>query len=338
MNISLLLEQLIAKEDLAPLQMREIMLSLMKGELTDAQLGAFLVLMRAKGESVSELTEATQVCRELAHSVSLGDNLIDIVGTGGDGRNTFNISTVSSFVAAAAGARVAKHGNRAVSSRSGSADFLSLAGFNLELDEKQLQHCMNECAMSFLFAPHFHVALSHAKKVRQALQIRTLFNLIGPLINPAQVTKQVVGVFNHHWQKPLAHVLANLGSEHALVIHSQDGMDEVSLCALTDVVEYHQGHFNTWQIDPKNYGFHYTNLDDVTVSSPEESLNLAMKVLHNQSGAPKDIVILNTALALYCGDIAQTFEEGLEKATQAIESKAALEKFEQLKQLTNEEK
>lgn len=204
MKINNLLEQLIASEHLTVSQMHELMRACMNGELTDAQLAAFLVLMRRKGETVEELTAAAQVMMEFAHCIDLGGDLIDIVGTGGDGKNTFNISTISSFVAAAAGARVAKHGGRSVSGRSGSADLLLQAGFELHLTDEQLTQCMQQCGISFLFAPHFHQAMQYARNVRQQLGIRTLFNILGPLVNPARVKKQVMGVFAQHWLEPLA--------------------------------------------------------------------------------------------------------------------------------------
>ncbi|MBA2652763.1 MAG: anthranilate phosphoribosyltransferase [Tatlockia sp.] len=335
MKINKLLEQLSDGKDLTREQMQEFMRSCMSGELTDAQIAAFLALMRMKGETVEELTAAALVMMDLANCIDLGPNLIDIVGTGGDGKNTFNISTVSSFVAAAAGARVAKHGGRSSSSSSGSADLLMHAGFELELSDDQLRQCMQDCGISFLFAPHFHQAMRYAKNARQQLGIRTLFNFLGPLINPARVKKQVLGVFAKVWLEPLAKVLANLGSERVLVVNSRDGMDEASISATTDVVEYHQGIYKHWSIDPKVYGCFHSNLDAIVVDSPAQSLNLAYEVLNGQPGPARDIVLLNTALALYCAELAADFGEAIEQAKQAIDSGEALLRFNRLKELTH---
>jgi len=334
MKINNLLEQLIASEHLTVSQMHELMRACMNGELTDAQLAAFLVLMRRKGETVEELTAAAQVMMEFAHCIDLGGDLIDIVGTGGDGKNTFNISTISSFVAAAAGARVAKHGGRSVSGRSGSADLLLQAGFELHLTDEQLTQCMQQCGISFLFAPHFHQAMQYARNVRQQLGIRTLFNILGPLVNPARVKKQVMGVFAQHWLEPLAKVLANLGRERVFVIHSRDGMDEVSIASITDVVEYHQGQFKNWSIDPKEYGCFHATLDEIIVKSPNESLALAEEVLSGQQGPARDIVLLNAAAALHCAELAESYAQAVEKARIAIDSGEAARRFTGLKELT----
>lgn len=334
MNTKTIFEQLIASQNLTSSQMQELMHACMSGELSDVQIAAFLALMRMKGETVEELTSAATVMMQLAHRIDLGNGLIDIVGTGGDGKNTFNISTLSSFVAAAAGAKVAKHGGRSVSSRSGSADFLLGAGFELYLSDEQLKECIDQCAVSFLFAPHFHQAMQHARTARQELGIRTLFNFLGPLVNPAGVKKIVVGVFAKSWLEPLAKVLANLGSERALVVNSRDGMDEVSIAAPTDVVEYHQGHFKHWTIDPRDYDCFHPNLDSLVVDSPAQSLALAETVLRGQHGPARDIVLLNTATALYCADLAINLREGLEKAKKAIDSGEAARRFKQLKELT----
>lgn len=334
MKINKLLEQLFNRQHLTAEQMREIMHACMSGELTDAQIAAFLVLMRVKGETVEELTAAASVMMKLAHCIDLGSELIDIVGTGGDGKNTFNISTVSSFVAAAAGAKIAKHGGRSVSSRSGSADLLIEAGFELNLSDRQLNQCMQQWGICFLFSPHFHQAMHYARNVRQQLGIRSLFNFLGPLVNPAQVKKQVIGVFARSWQEPIAKVLAQLGSDRVFVINSRDGMDEASISAITDIVEYHQGNFKQWSIDPKEYGCFHPDLDAIVVESPAQSLALTKEVLTGQAGPARDIVLINTALALYCAEIAPSFGEAIEQARFAIDSGEAARRFNQLKELT----
>lgn len=334
MNTNKLFEQLISGENLSSSQMHSFMRACMTGELTDVQIATFLALMRMKGETTEELTTAATVMMELAHSIDLGEDIIDIVGTGGDGKNTFNVSTISSFVVAAAGVRVAKHGNRSVSSRSGSADLLLQAGFELQLSDKQLQECMQQCGISFLFAPHFHQAMQHARNARQQLGIRTLFNLLGPLVNPARPKKQVVGVFNKRWLEPLANVLAHLGSQRTLVISSRDGMDEVSISDMTDVIEYANGEFKHWVIDPKAYDCFHPTLDEIIVDSPSQSLALAESVLSGQKGPARDIVLLNAAAALYCAESIR-FEEAIAKGKEAIDSGKAAQRFQQLKELTH---
>ncbi|MBA3536361.1 MAG: anthranilate phosphoribosyltransferase [Tatlockia sp.] len=338
MKINNLLEHLINKKNLSTIQMQDFMQACMRGELTDAELAAFLALMRMKGETVDELTTAAAVMMDFAHCIDLGPDLIDIVGTGGDGKNTFNISTISSFVAAAAGARIAKHGGRSSSSSSGSADLLMEAGFELNLSDEQLRQALQSSGICFLFAPHFHRAMLHCRNVRQQLGIRTIFNFLGPLINPARVKKQVFGVFAHAWLEPFAKVLANLGSERAFVISSRDGMDEASISAITDVVEYHEGQFKRWSLNPKDYGCFHPNLDEIIVNSPAQSLVLVNEVLNGQTGPARDIVLLNSALAIFCAGVAQNFGNALEKAKEAIDSGEAARRFNQLKELTQMKK
>lgn len=334
MKPNLLFEQLIAKIDLNPQQMKEVIHACMSGQFTETQIATFLALMRMKGETVDELTAAAQVMQQLAHSLDLGSNLVDIVGTGGDGKNTFNVSTACSFVVAAAGIPVAKHGNRSVSSRSGSADLLEEAGFILALKDNQIQACIQQCGLAFLFAPHYHPAMQHARSARQQLGIRTLFNLLGPLINPAHVKKQVVGVFSNAWLMPLATVLANLGSERALVVSSQDGLDEISIAAPTNVVEYKQGTFHQWIIDPQDYGIKHHSLNDIIVDSPIQSLQFIKQVFAGKFGAARDIVLLNSAAAIYCAQDDLSFASALEQAKTAIDSGKAAECFDQLRMLT----
>ena len=334
MKANLLFEQLIAKQDLSTMQMQEVIHACMTGLFSDTQIATFLALMRAKGETVDELTAAADVMRQLAHNLDLGPDLIDIVGTGGDGKNTFNVSTACSFVVAAAGIPVAKHGNRSISSRSGSADLLEQAGFILNLSDQNMQNCIKKCGLAFLFAPHYHPAMQHARTARQQLGIRTLFNLLGPLINPARVKKQVVGVFSNTWLKPLAAVLANLGSDHVLVVSSQDGLDEISIAAPTNVVEYKNGVFKEWLIIPEEYGLKHQSLDAITVDSPQQSLDVIQDVLAGKPGAARDIVLLNSAAAIYCAQGGHSYAKALEQAKSAIDSGKAAQCFEQLRQLT----
>ena len=336
MNTTKLFEQLIDRKPLSNQQMQELMHACMSGELSEAQIATFLALMRMKGETIEELTAAAKVMMQLAHCIDLGEELIDIVGTGGDGKNTFNISTLSSFVVAAAGAKVAKHGSTSVSSRSGAADFLREAGFKLHLTDEQLKQCMEQTGVCFLFAPHFHQAMQYARSARKQLGIRTFFNFLGPLVNPARVKKQVVGVFAKSWQEPLAQVLANLGSQRSFVVNSRDGMDEVSISAITDVVEYDQGQLKHWTINPKDYDCFHPSIDAIVVNSPAQSLAIAETVLSGQPGPARDIVLLNSAAALYCAGLTGDFTQALEKAKQAIDSGKAAKHFMELKKLTQE--
>lgn len=334
MKPNLLFEHLIAKRDLNSEQMHDVIHACMSGVYNDLQIATFLALMRMKGETTQELTAAAQVMQQLAHSINLGSHLVDIVGTGGDGKNTFNVSTACSFVVAATGISVAKHGNRSVSSKSGSADLLEQAGFTLNLSDQQIKTCMQQCNLAFLFAPSYHPAMQHARAARQQLGIRTLFNLLGPLINPAQVKRQVVGVFSTAWQKPLATVLANLGSERALVVSSQDGMDEISIAAPTHVVEYKNGSLTQWTINPTDYGINYYSLDEIIVDSPSHSLEIIQSVFSGKSGAARDMVLLNSAAAIYCAHEDLSLAQAIEQAQKAIDSGQAALCFDQLRQLT----
>jgi anthranilate phosphoribosyltransferase len=335
MKPSFLFEHLIAKKDLNTAQMQEVIYSCMTGEFNDIQTATFLALMRMKGETIHELTAAAQVMRQLAHPIELGENLIDIVGTGGDGKNTFNVSTACSFVVAAAGVSVAKHGNRSVSSSSGSADLLEQAGFILDLPDRHIHACLQQCGLTFLFAPHYHPAMLHAREARKQLGIRTFFNLLGPLINPAHVKKQVVGVFSSQWLKPLATVLAHLGSERALVMSSMDGLDEISIAAPTQVVEYKKGTFETWEINPKDYVIYHDSLDEILVHSPQQSLELILSVFSGVNGAPRDMVVLNSAAAIYCAHEGLSFSAAIDLAKTAIDSGNAHKIFDQLRLLTH---
>ena len=334
MKPNLLFEHLIAKQNLTSEQMQEVIHACMSGQFNDLQIATFLALMRMKGETVDELTAAAQAMEKLAHRVELGSQLMDIVGTGGDKKNTFNVSTACSFVVAASGQAVAKHGNRSVSSTSGSADLLEQAGFVLNLSDTDLQTCVKECNLAFLFAPHYHPAMQYAREARKQLGIRTLFNLLGPLINPAGVKKQVVGVFSKAWLKPLANVLASLGSERALVLSSEDGLDEISIAAHTEIVEYKNGVYTTWYVKPEDYGLLHESLDDIIVDSPEQSLKLIEALFAGKAGAARDIVLLNSAAAIYCANDDLSFNAAIEKAKSTIDNGKAAQCFARLRLLT----
>ncbi len=337
MKIQTAIQNLLDHKDLQPSEMRKIMREIMSGGTTPAQIGGFLIALRAKGETVDEISAAAQVMRELATKISLREqHLIDTCGTGGDGCNTFNISTTVAFVVAAAGGKVAKHGNRSVSSRSGSADVLEAAGVNLDLTPDQVRKCVQEIGLGFLFAPKHHSAMKHAIGPRKELGVRTLFNLLGPLTNPAGATHQLMGVFDKKWQEPLAHVLKKLGSEHVLVVHADDGLDEISINAPTLIAELKEGEVNCYEITPEQFGFSRSPLSTLAVAGIEESLSVLKNVLEKQTGPARDIVVLNAGAAIYAADLADSLEAGIKKATDAIDSGAALEKLEQLIKATNQ--
>ena len=335
MDIKTAIAKAVENQDIPILDMEKVMHQIMTGECTPAQIAALLVALRMKGESVDELTAAASVMRELVVPVKVeGQHVIDIVGTGGDGLHTFNVSTTSCFVVAAAGGIVAKHGNRSVSSTSGSADILEAAGINLNLSSHQVEQCIQELGIGFMFAPLHHSAMKHALAPRKEMGIRTMFNLLGPLTNPAGAANQLLGVFDQHWVEPLANVLKNLGSEHVMVVHSADGMDEISMADETAVCELNQGELTQYTITPEQFGMTRGSIDDITVNSAEQSLAVVQSVLADQPGAARDIVTLNSGAAIYCAGLSKTLEEGVEKARQAISSGAANEKLEQLASLT----
>lgn len=317
-------------------EMTAVMRLIMTGQATPAQIGGFLIGMRMKGETVDELTAAAQVMRELAAKVDVNvEHLVDIVGTGGDGSSTFNISTASMFVVAAAGGCVAKHGNRAVSSKSGSADLLEAAGVKLDLQPAQVRKCIDEVGLGFMFAPMHHSAMKHAVGPRKEMGVRTLFNLLGPLTNPAGASHQVLGVFSKDWVLPVAEVLKQLGSRHALVVHSQDGMDEISIAAPTDVAELRNGAIHCYQIEPEDFGLQRGELTALKVSDARESLAIIQTVLDGQPGAARDIVVLNAGAAIYAADLVESLAAGMGKAAEVIDSGAARGKLAALVRVSN---
>ena len=331
MNIQTALNNVIAGKDLSYADMHSIMQTIMQGDATPAQIGGLLVALRLKGESIDEITAAAEVMRELADKVNVHNiNLVDTCGTGGDGANTFNISTASAFVAAASGAKVAKHGNRSVSSKCGSADVLEAAGVNLELNAQEVVSCIENVGIGFMFAPMHHSAMKHAIGPRRELGIRTLFNVLGPLTNPAGALNQVVGVFSDDWLNPLAETLKQLGSKHVLVVHAEDGLDEISIAAKTNIAELKDGRIKNYSICPGDFGIHLKNISELTVNSVDDSLNKMQSVLDNKSGATKDIVCLNAGAAIYAAGIADSIQDGVYKASSCIVSGAAKKKFEQL--------
>lgn len=336
MDMQSAIKTVLERKDLTADEMNNVMRIIMTGEATPAQIGGFLVGLRMKGETVDEIASAAKVMRELATGVKVsGDHVVDIVGTGGDGSNTFNISTACTFVVAAAGGTVAKHGNRSVSSKSGSADLLEAAGVKLDLNAEQVARCINEVGVGFMFAPMHHSAMKHAIGPRKEMAVRTIFNVLGPLTNPAGAPNQLLGVFADELVEPLAEVLNKLGSNHVMVVHSEDGMDEISIGAATKVAELKDGKVTSYSITPEQFGLNKTDISELAVNSAEESLAVIKKVLNNEAGPAKDIVKFNSGAAIYVAGLANSLEAGIEKAEEVIASGAAKAKLDELVKLSN---
>ncbi len=336
MDVKTALTTLIERRDLSRDEMLSIMHQIMSGELTPVQIAGILVALRAKGETVTEIAAAAQVMRELSTKVPLGSvaNLVDTCGTGGDGAHTFNISTASALVAAAAGVKVAKHGGRSVSSTCGSADVLEALGVNVNLTPEQMAMCVQEIGVGFMFAPNYHSAMKHAAPVRRELGVRTLFNLLGPMTNPAGAPNQVMGVFARDLVPKLAQVLKQLGSRHVMVVHAADGLDEISLGCDTYVAELRAGDVSEYSLNPQQFGLDNCASEKLAVHNIDEAKAMLQSVFENQDGPAKDIVTLNAGAAIYVGAAASTLQEGVAKARAAIESGAAQAKLQQLIQFT----
>jgi anthranilate phosphoribosyltransferase len=335
MNIKQGLAKVIERQNLTTEEMVMVMNQIMGGEATPAQIGGFLVALRMKGETIDEITGAATVMRQLASGVKVDDaNAVDTCGTGGDGSNLFNVSTASAFVVAAAGGKVAKHGNRSVSSSTGSADVLEFAGVCLSLTAEQVSRCVNEIGVGFMFAPAHHSAMKYAIGPRKELAQRTIFNMLGPLTNPAGVKNQVVGVFNAALCRPLAEVLQRLGSEHVLIVHSDDGLDEISLAAETSVAELKNGQITEYKLKPEDVGIDSQSLIGLTVENAEQSYQLIRDALGKRKteagDKAADIIALNAGAAIYVANLASSLELGVEMAQDAIYSGLALGKLTEL--------
>lgn len=336
MDIKGALNRIVNQLDLTTEEMQAVMRQIMTGQCTDAQIGAFLMGMRMKSESIDEIVGAVSVMRELADKVELKnlDGVVDIVGTGGDGANIFNVSTASSFVLAAAGCPVAKHGNRAVSGKSGSADLLEAAGIYLNLTPTQVARCIDSLGIGFMFAQSHHSAMKYAAGPRRDLGLRTLFNMLGPLTNPAGVKHQVVGVFTQALCRPLAEVLQRLGSKHVLVVHSKDGLDEFSLAAPTFVAELKNDQISEYWVEPEDLGMKSQSLHGLAVESPQASLELIRDALgrrkteNGQKAA--EMIVLNAGAALYAADHAMSLKSGVELAHDVLHTGLAWEKLQEL--------
>ncbi|MEN8170322.1 MAG: anthranilate phosphoribosyltransferase [Pseudomonadota bacterium] len=336
MDMQTAIKAVTEKRDLSRDEMQQVMRTIMTGEATQAQIGGFLIGLRMKGETVDEIAAAAGVMRELASGVKVsGDHVVDTCGTGGDAASTFNISTTSAFVVAAAGGTVAKHGNRSISSKSGSADVLEAAGVKLDITPEQVARCVEQVGVGFMFAPAHHSAMKHAIGPRKEMAVRTIFNVLGPLTNPAGAPNQVLGVFAKEMVEPLANVLNKLGSNHVLVVHSEDGMDEISIGAPTFVAELKDGAVNSYTIQPEDFGMSRTDIAVLAVDGAEASLAVVKSVLAGESGPAADIVALNAGAAIYAAGLADSLAAGIKKAQAVISSGAAGEKFEALVSLSN---
>jgi len=323
-------------EDLDAEMMEMAMEEIMSGEATPSQISAFLMGLRVKGETVEEITAAAKVMRAKAKKVRAPEDVIDTCGTGGDHSMTFNISTASAFVVAGAGVRVAKHGNRAASSHCGSADVLAELGVNLEADIKLVERCIEEIGIGFLFAPLLHQAMRYAIGPRREMGIRTIFNLLGPLSNPAGAKRQLLGVFDKRWVRPLAEVLKNLGSERAMVVHGEDGLDEITLTGATYVAELKDGEVREYKIEPEEFGFRRCLLSEIRGGTSGYNAEIIREVLSGSEGVKTDIVLLNAGSAIYVAGKAGSIKEGIELARQTIKSGKAMEKLEALIKMSNQ--
>lgn len=338
MNIQEAIARVVVNQDLSLQEMIEVMTQIMTGEATPAQIGAFLVGLRMKSESIEEITAAAKVMRDLATPVQVScANLVDTCGTGGDGANLFNVSTASAFVVAAAGGHVAKHGNRSVSSSTGSADVLEAAGVNLNASADVVARAIEDVGVGFMFAPAHHGAMKHAIGPRKELGIRTIFNMLGPMTNPAGVKRQVLGVFTKALCRPMAEVLQRLGSEHVMVVHANDGLDEFSIASPTYVAELHNGEIKEYEVHADQFGLGHDNLDGLIVSSAEESLSLIRAAFTGKSDGKKaaDVIGLNAGAAIYVAGLASNLSEGIAMAEDAIASGLANEKLKELVEFTN---
>lgn len=340
MNIQQALARVVAGNDLSQDEMVEVMTAVMSGQATPAQIGGFLVALRMKSESLDEITGAAMVMRELATKVEVSaNNLVDTCGTGGDGANLFNVSTAAAFVVAAAGGHVAKHGNRSVSSSTGSADVLEAAGVNLSAAPDVVARAIENVGVGFMFAPAHHSAMKHAIGPRKELALRTIFNMLGPMTNPAGVKRQVIGVFTPALCRPMAEVLGRLGSEHVMIVCSDDGLDELSIAAPSHVAELKNGVVTEFKVDPADYGFGYSDLDGLSVTSAEESLALIRGAFKGDttelSQKAAAIIAINAGAAIYVAGLAGSMKDGVAMAEDALSSGLAAEKLKELIEFTN---
>ena len=322
-------------KNLSERDMVNSMRDIMEGQATDAQIASFLTALRIKGETVEEITGAAKVMREKVTGINAPLLTVDTCGTGGDMSHTFNISTTSALVVAACGVPVAKHGNRSVSSSCGSADVLEALGIKINLEPKKVQMCIESTGFGFMFAPLFHPAMKFAIGPRKEMGIRTVFNILGPLTNPAGAERQVMGVFSDALTEPLANVLGNLGAKHAFVVHGTDGLDEMTNTDKTQISELKDGKVTTYFISPEDLGFERAKKDDLVGGNADDNVKITNEILNGQKGPKRDIVLINAAAALVAGDKAKDFKDGVESASQAIDSGAARKKLDEIREVSN---
>ena len=335
MTIDNAIKKLSSKEPLTEDEVRAVINQIMRGEATSAQIGGFLIGLRVNGETPAQILGAVKALRDNLTPVEIEDraNLIDTCGTGGDGSKTFNISTAVAIIAASGGAKVAKHGNRAVSSKSGSADVLTELGIKIDFDQNESKKIIEENGMAFLFAPKYNGAMKNVANERKELGTRTIFNLIGPLSNPAPLTGQLMGVYDGSLIKTAGEVLLNLGLERAMVVHGDDGLDEITTTTTTDICEIKDGKLITYKLDPEKLGFRKATLEEIKGGDAKENAQIILRVLKGEKGSPRDIVVLNSGAALYVAKITDSLEEGIKKAAELIDSGAAYKKYEELANL-----
>ena len=337
-DIQFAIKKVVDNKDLSIAESTSVFNEIMSGRATDAQIAAFIVALRMKGEIADEITGAAAVMREKAHRIipESSDFLVDTCGTGGDGADTFNISTAAALVAAGAGARVAKHGNRNVSSKCGSADVLEALGINVTVAPEVMKSCLDTAGIAFLFAPTLHKAMKYAIGPRREIGVRTIFNVLGPLTNPADAPSQVIGVFAAHLTEVMATVLNNLGSKKAFIVHGMDGLDEITLCGTTKVSELYEGSIRTYTVQPEDFGLPRASRSDITGGTPVENALIIKSIVNGEKGPKRDIVCLNAGFALAAAGRAENPKEGIEMAAISIDSGAAQNRLQQMIELTKQ--
>jgi anthranilate phosphoribosyltransferase len=336
MEIRQAIDKLVNRVDLSEAEAIDVMNQIMTGEATPLQVAAVLTALRMKGETVDEITGAARVMREKAHRVNVGTKtVLDTCGTGGDQKGTFNISTTAAFVLAGAGVNVAKHGNRSVSSQSGSADVLGALGVKVDAPRERVEQCIAKIGIGFLFAPLLHEAMKYAVQPRRDIGIRTIFNILGPLTNPAMATHQLIGIYSGELVAVIAHVLKNLGSVRAMIVHGLEGLDEISLCGPTKVAELRDGQVKEYTIEPEQFGFKRCRLEELHGGNAAQSAIIVRGVLDGKKGSARDVVLLNSGAALYVSGSAATIDDGIRLAAESIDSTKARQKLEQLVAMTN---
>ncbi|MBA5851911.1 anthranilate phosphoribosyltransferase [Clostridium sp. cel8] len=330
------IKKVVSGEDLSELESESAMNSIMSGKEKEAVVAGFLMALKMKGESISEITGCAKAMKKMAVPVKLKSNyVIDTCGTGGDGGRTFNISTAAAIVAASGGVKVAKHGNKAVSSKSGSADVLNELGINIDLDKDKVEDSIDTLGMGFLFAPIYHKAMKNVAAVRRELGVRTIFNILGPLTNPANVKGQVFGIYKKELTEPIANTLLNLGCEHALVVHGEDGLDEITTTGTTYISELKNGKVKNYSISPEDFGIKISSSEDIKGGTSEYNASIILDILKGEKGAKRDIVVLNSGASLYVGKKADSISEGVSIAEKLIDSGKAYDKLCELLNYSN---